>query len=408
MTEASQQMLNVPVAAPPFDTLAKVAAPIRRRFSAFIASLRDNGFVVGLAESHDALQIFGALDMADKALFRAALRSLFASRRADWDKFDSIFDAFWFEKAAKGQLRTSDERRKPPQNRLPNSPEAGSGGAAREQREAGGAMDDGSSNEDNDRRSRASVRESLAKTDFRHIMDREQLQRAYLLASRLAAKMRTRLSRRQRAARRGRKLDLRRIIHRSIGRGGTPVELVFRKRRVRPLKLVILLDASGSMSAYTPLFVRFMHGAVESFNRAEAFIFHTRLISVTSAIHEKNPQRAIDRLGLLAEGIGGGTRIGECLASFNARHAARAIDSKTAVMIVSDGFETGDAGGLGEAMRDLRKRCKRIVWLNPLLGWRGYEPVSAGMTAALPYVDFFAPAHNLESLEALEPMLANL
>jgi uncharacterized protein with von Willebrand factor type A (vWA) domain len=408
MTDAQPHLSRARIAAPDFSALDSVVAPLRRRLSAFVAALRDNGFVVGLAESHDALRVIGAPEMADRNLLRAALRSLFASRRADWDKFDALFDAFWLAKGIRGESRTSDERPKPPQGKPPSKGETEAGGSSGENGEAQGAMDDAGQRAENDRSSRASARDSLMRTDFRHIMDREQLQRAYLLASRLAAKMRTRLSRRQRIARRGRQLDLRRIIHRSIGRGGTPVELVFRKRRVRPLKLVILLDASGSMSAYTPLFVRFMHGAVESFKRAEGFVFHTRLISVTEAIREKNPQRAIDRLGLLAEGVGGGTRIGECLAAFNARYAARAIDSRTVTMIVSDGFETGHAAGLDAAMRDLRRLCRRIVWLNPLLGWRGYEPVSAGMTAALPYVDIFAPAHNLESLEALEPILANL
>jgi uncharacterized protein with von Willebrand factor type A (vWA) domain len=405
MTDARPQLSNP--AAPDFSALAAIVAPLRKRLSAFVATLRDNGFVVGLAESHDALRVISAPDMADRALLRTALRSLFASRRADWDKFDVIFDAFWLAKGLRSETRVSDERRNAPQGKPPAKGETKAGGNGGEPSEGQGATDD-AERRDNDRRSRASARETLAKTDFRHIMDREQLQRAYLLASRLAAKMRTRLTRRKMIARRGRQLDLRRTIHRSISHGGIPVELVFRKRRVRPLKLVILLDASGSMSAYTPLFVRFMHGAIESFRRAEGFLFHTRLISVTEAIREKNPQRAIDRLGLLAEGVGGGTRIGECLAAFNARYAARVIDSKTVTMIVSDGFETGDAEALGAAMRDLRKRCRRIVWLNPLLGWRGYEPVSAGMTAALPYVAIFAPAHNLESLEALEPILASM
>ncbi|WP_294532933.1 VWA domain-containing protein [uncultured Rhodoblastus sp.] len=404
MTDARPHPPKAPTAAE-FSALDFVVAPMRERLSAFVATLRANGFAVGLAESHDALRVLGAPDMTGRDGLRVALRALFASRRADWDKFDAIFDAFWLAKATRGETRASDERRKPP-TRPPGAGETEAGGAGGEAGAAQGAMDEAADRRESDRRSRASARESFMRTDFRHMLDREQLQRAFLLASRLAAKMRTRLTRRQRIARRGRRLDLRRTIHRSIGRGGTPVELMFRKRRVRPLKLVILLDASGSMIAYTPVFVCFMHGAVESFKRAEGFVFHTRLVCVTEAIREKNPQRAIERLGLLAEGVGGGTRIGACLATFNAHHAARAIDAKTVTMIVSDGFETGDAEGLGEAMRDLRKRCKRIVWLNPLLGWRGYEPLSAGMTAALPYVDVFAPAHSLESLEALEPILA--
>jgi uncharacterized protein with von Willebrand factor type A (vWA) domain len=110
----------------------------------------------------------------------------------------------------------------------------------------------------------------------------------------------------------------------------------------------------------------------------------------------------------MAQGIGGGTRIGESLATFNRWHAARVINSRTAVMIVSDGYDTGEPERLAAEMRRLRRRCRRIIWLNPLLGWRDYSPAARGMQAALPYVDLFAPAHNLESLAALESHLANV
>ena len=118
--------------------------------------------------------------------------------------------------------------------------------------------------------------------------------------------------------------------------------------------------------------------------------------------------RAIDRLSLMAHGIGGGTRIGDSLADFNRWHAARVVSSRTALVIVSDGYDTGDPDRLGREMERLRRRCRRIVWLNPLLGWRDYAPTARGMRAALPYIDLFAPAHNLESLAALEPYLTRM
>jgi uncharacterized protein with von Willebrand factor type A (vWA) domain len=220
--------------------------------------------------------------------------------------------------------------------------------------------------------------------------------------------MRARLIRRDQARRRGRRLDLRRTIHRSISHGGTPIELVWRKRKIKPLRLVILLDASGSMSLYTAFFVRFLHGVVDAFREAEAFVFHTRLAHVSASLRDRDVARAVDRLALMAQGIGGGTRIGESIATFNRWHARRVINSRTAVMIVSDGYDTGEPEQLGVEMRRLRQRCRHIIWLNPLIGWRDYAPSARGMQAALPYIDLFAPAHNLESLAALEPYLARI
>jgi uncharacterized protein with von Willebrand factor type A (vWA) domain len=201
---------------------------------------------------------------------------------------------------------------------------------------------------------------------------------------------------------------LRRTIHRSIATGGTPMELVHRHRIDKPLRLVVLLDASGSMSLYSSVFVRFMHGVVDHFREAEAFLFHTRLVHVSDALREKDAARAVDRMSLMAQGVGGGTKIGESLKTFNTWHAKRVINSRTAVMIVSDGYDTGEPDALATEMRALRRRCRRIIWLNPMIGWDGYSPEARGMQAAMPYIDLFAPAHNLASLQALEPYLARI
>ncbi|WP_020174912.1 vWA domain-containing protein [Methyloferula stellata] len=399
-------MAPLALAAPSFD----LGEPVRLRFAAFVRSLRANGFTVGLAESQDALRIFCAIEPTNRTILLAALRSLFASRQADWEKFDAIFNAFWFAYGTKGTTRFEDRRQAPARSLPPAGPEDGppQSGAGERLKRPDSAGDPASTEGGRDRQGGAAAQEALSKKDFRHILNQEELKRAYALADRLAAKMRTRLTRRDRAAKHGRRLDFRRVIHRSIARGGTPIDLVFRRRKTKPLRLVMLLDTSGSMSAYTPAFVRFMHGMLGSFKYASTFLFHTRLVDVTGAMTEKDPQRAIDRFSLMTEGVGGGTKIGESLATFNARYAARSIRSRTAVMIISDGFETGDPDRLAKEMSALRRRCRRIVWLNPMAGWQDYAPEAAGMKAALPFVDLFAPAHNLESLEALEPYLARL
>ena len=125
-------------------------------------------------------------------------------------------------------------------------------------------------------------------------------------------------------------------------------------------------------------------------------------------LRERDAARAIDRLSLIAAGWEGGTRIGASLAEFNRHHARRALNGHTMVIIVSDGYDTGDPAALGRELAEIRRRARRVVWLNPMLGWRDYAPVAAGMAAALPHVDLFAPAHNLASLAALEDALARL
>src|SRR5262249_5538340 len=184
------------------------------------------------------------------------------------------------------------------------------------------------------RREGASRAENLAAADMRHIVDADDVARAHALAARLARTLRARLIRREQARRRGRRLDLRRTIHRNVSHGGTPVELVWRQRKLKPLRLVLLLDASGSMSLYTAFFVRFLHGVVGAFREAEAFVFHTRLAHVSASLRDRDVARAVDRLALIAQGIGGGRHIGEILAAFNRWHARLLVNSRAPIISV--------------------------------------------------------------------------
>ncbi len=397
--------MTAPASPPPDQPMERSAAT---RVAAFGALLRENGFAVGLAESRDALRVLASPAGRRSASLKPALRALFCATHEDWLRFDALFDAFWRGfgmrrvQPLRGGGAVTPARRKPlPGGFAPEAPPASNESGARDE-ETGGASTSG------DRRDAASSARALASRDIRHIADAQEAAKVHALAERLARRMRARLVRRQRARRSGRRLDVRRTIHRSVAHGGTPIDLVWRRRKHRPLRLVLLLDASGSMELYTAFFVRFLHAVVDAFREAEAFVFHTSLVQVSSALRERNIERAVDRLALMAQGIGGGTRIGDSLSDFNRWHAARVINSRTAVIIVSDGYDTGEPERLGREMKQLARRCRRIVWLNPLLGWRDYEPTARGMRVALPYVDLFAPAHNLESLAALEPYLARI
>ncbi len=387
-----------------------VAAGMRRRLAGFVRTLRENGFRVGLAETRDALLILASPAARRPSALAPALRALFSATHSDWQRFDEIFSTYWLGRGIRRVQHVSgtpSESRKAARRLSAAGAPAESLGAPDHVERRHGAEQDNPA-DGRGRRGGASRAETLAATDMRHIADPDDVAEAHALAERLAHAMRARLVRRERAGRRGRRLDLRRTIHRNVSHGGTPVDLVWRRRKVKPLRLVILLDASGSMSLYTAFFVRFIHGVVDAFREAEAFVFHTRLVHVSQSLRDRDVARAVDRMALMAQGIGGGTRIGESLATFNRWHAARVINSRTAVMIVSDGYDTGEPERLGAEMRRLRRRSRRIIWLNPLLGWEGYAPQARGMQAALPYVDLFAPAHDLKSLAALEPYLARI
>jgi len=388
-----------------------IGEPARRRLAGFVRTLRDNGFKIGLAETGDALEILAAPLARRPSTLKPALRSLFCATHSDWERFDEIFEAFWQGRGihqARTLAGSALESRAPARHLKDVGPRVGTQSIPdhverRHDDDGGDGARDGRG-----RREGASRFENLTSADLRHIVDPADIAQAHALAARLSRAMRARLVRRERVRRRGRRLDLRRTIHRNVSHGGTLVELAWRRRKIKPLRLVFLLDASGSMSLYTAFFVRFLHGVVDAFRESEAFVFHTRLAHVSASLRDRDVTRAVDKLSLMAQGIGGGTKIGESLATFNRWHARRVINSRTAVMIVSDGYDTGTPEQLGEEMRRLRRRCRRIIWLNPLIGWRDYSPQARGMQAALPYIDLFAPAHNLESLAALEPYLARI
>jgi uncharacterized protein with von Willebrand factor type A (vWA) domain len=396
---------------PGSEEIDEVSRLVAAKLAAFLKTLRGSGFAVGLQEGQDAASLMAAGYAGRPGLLRSAFKHLFSARKTDWDRFDGLFDAFWLGKRVRSRSLTFGAAK------AANSPSLKSLQDRKSESAAGEGVTDRIPSDGDDpledragegRKEGASRADNLADIDFRKMADPEQIEQAHEVAARLARTMRTRLTRRDLARRRGYRLDLRRTIHGNISHGGVPITLVKRQRKEKPLRLVMLLDASGSMSMYTGVFLRFIHGVLDEFREAEAFLFHTRLAYVSDAMKEKDAARALDRLSIMAQGAGGGTKIGESLATFNRWHAARVLHSRSCVMIVSDGYETGDARLLGREMAALAKRCRRIVWLNPMMAWEGYAPEAAGIKAALPHVDLYAPANTLKSLTELEPYLAKL
>ncbi len=214
-----------------------------------------------------------------------------------------------------------------------------------------------------------------------------------------------RRTRRSRADSRAGQLDLGATLRRSLRRGGEPFELLRRRRRERDRPLVVLCDISGSMEAYARLFLPFAYTLRSATDRLEVFVFATRLTRITRELARRDVDLALRSASARIADWGGGTRIGESLKKFNFEWARRLLGRGAWVMVLSDGWDRGDRELLEREMARLRRSCQRLIWLNPLLGSTGYQPVAGGIRAVLPFVDDFLPVHNLRSLEQLAAIL---
>jgi len=379
------------------------AAGPAERVAGFLAHLRGNGMALGVQACGMAVAALTHVRTADLRDTRLALKAVCCGTAEDFARFDDLFAAYWTNT---GRERTGKAAGSERQRSAQISEQDGMAGSGRAERPdtdgAGEAEQDGSG------RLVASRVRNLMRVDLREVVGTADMAEAEAVAARLARAIRDRRSRRRRAAKRGESLDLRRVVRGSLATGGEPMQLYHRARPERPTRLVCLLDVSGSMAVYARVFLAFLKGLMTADCQTDAYLFHTRLVRITEALRDKDSLRAVNRMSLLAQGFGGGTRIGGNLAAFNAQYAKRLVSGRSVVLILSDGFDTDPAEVIGAELARLKKRGCRIVWLNPLKGWQGYQPVAAGMAAALPHLDLFAAANTLESLAALEPELERL
>ena len=379
------------------------------RVSGFMAHLRAHGFHLGVAETETALRALSCVNPIIPSEARLALKSVCAGSVEDSVQFDMLFDSFWM---AEGRVRhkmipsnTNPAPKDAKSNRTDDAQSTSGAGSIHAPEDT---QDGEESYADGTGKLVASKAHNLMKKDLRELVSAEDIRAAEKVAICLGKALRDRRSRRRKAARRGRSIDLRRTIRRSLTTGGEPLHLAKHKRPDRPMKIVALCDVSGSMMHYARPFLAFLAGLMRADSASDAYLFHTRLVRITNALRDDDPLRALNRITLLADGFGGGSKIGANLQHFANSYARNFVDGRSVVIILSDGYDSESSEVLGGALAKLKRRGCKIIWLNPLKGWQGYEPVAKGMAAALPHLDAFAAAATLADLASLERTLERL
>jgi uncharacterized protein with von Willebrand factor type A (vWA) domain len=367
-----------------------MADAVVRHVVTFGRVLREAGLEVGPGRLADALTGLDHVDLTRQDDVYWTLRQTLVARQEDLEAFDRAFRA-WFLRAPTAPLR-----REP------------GGQTVRLVRRVGDGNQPDSAAGDGEKQSLGySPDELLRDKDFATLSS-EEFALVSKLMTELAASRPKRRSRRLRPESRGRQLDMRRLVRASLATGGDAVERSVRDRIRVPRKLVVICDVSGSMEAYSRALVLFLHALVGSGRGVEAFAFGTRLTRLTPDLRGRDPERALVEAAKRVVDWSGGTRIGASLKAFNDEWGRRALTRGAVVLVVSDGWEREDASLVGTEMARLARQAYAVVWVNPLKGHPDYQPLAAGMRAALPSIDRFLAGHNLASLEELAEILSGI
>ena len=368
-----------------------------------------HGFNTSFDQATQSLRGLQHIDLSKIQEWKNALKSIYCYNFETFEKFDELFDSFWTNE---GRKKTTIQR----QNNNKNDKTINSRSilAPPEQ----GTLDNDSTNKsmsDNENdvevssnavsKITASFIENKKKTDLKELIDSDLQKRIHLAVLKIAKSIKHKRSRRLLADRQGAKLNLRKIVSKSLAYEGYPIKLYKKSKPKKPMRIVSILDISGSMKVYSQIFLTFVKGLVGVDQSADVYLFHTRLMRVTEYLKDNDTLNAVNRISLLTEGFSGGTKIGKSLKEFNNIYSKNNVNGRTVVIIISDGYDTGNPKIVSQELEKLKKRNCKIIWLNPLLGWENYKPVASSMKEASPYLDLFAPCSTIEDLENLEKEL---
>ena len=369
--------------------------------------LRNAGLPIGPGRVLDAIEACRTAGIGTREDFYWTLHAVFVNRRDQRELFDQAFHVFWrnprllerMMAMALPSIKVDPNEEDEVSRRIAEAMSKG------EQPGRGDAKDDDEPPEVVvDATLTWSDRELLQTMDFEK-MSSDEIRRARQVIANLRLPIMDVPTRRFRADQHGRRVDMRATLRRAMRSGGRDIPLNFRRRRRRHPPLVVLCDISGSMTRYSRMLLHFMHAVTNDRDRVFTFLFGTRLTNVTRYLRNRDIDVALDKVSTVVEDWSGGTRIGSCLVDFNRNWSRRVLAQGAVVLLITDGLDREGGNELETAMERLHKSCRRLIWLNPLLRYDGFEPRSQGVRTILPHVDEFRPVHNLESLGALAEAL---
>lgn len=352
----------------------------------FVRFLRGNDFTVGIEEETLILQSLQHFDYTSHESFFLLLKMIICRSKTNLDDFDELFRQYW------KQLDQQLDAKKRAQKKKPPTPQA--------QFASLSTWLNGNTKKETEETASYSTQESLSQKDFSAVPDHEIAELMKYIRS-LARRLAAKVNRRYEGSHKIDLPDLRRTLRKNLRRGGELIDIMHRRPKRNRVKLLMLCDVSKSMELYSSFLLQFMYAFQQVYQRMETFIFSTSLQRITPMLKQKHFNEALELLSMEHSGWNSGTRIGESLTAFVNDHSKKYIDSKTIVIILSDGWDTGNIELVKQSMQQIHAKAKKVIWLNPLAGYTAYRPEAAGMKAAMPFIDIFAPVYNLDSLRRI-------
>lgn len=361
----------------------------------FGTHLRNHGFRFGLQSSKDSIEVLLDGFIFDHKFLKPALASLCCNSPKDRDRFSVLYKKFWQQKGTRLKAKSDYYNKKKIHNKATST--SVMMGVGKDDRE--GEI------EESKNTSGANAKDTLKNTDFSKltIFQSTELEK---LAEALVKDMQLRIKRRQKKQKKG-QLNIQASIRRNIQNGGNIIELINKNKTKEKFKLLVLLDVSGSMDKYSYYLLKFLWSLRSHFKDLEVFAFSTIIMRITDSLKDRNIRLALAQVSSQATHWSSGTKIGACFKEFNENYSRFYLNGKTITLILSDGLETGEVTDLEEQIRKIKLKSKKLIWLNPLKGMVGYEPIQQGMQAVMPELNHFGSAHNLSSLLELENLLMN-